>query len=274
MERKMSKARILTIIAALIVVVGLVLIALNPMRGRDQGVLVLCGGSMRAALEEAIEQYAAEPTESIDTTYAGSGELCAQIQNTGKGDIYICHDPFMPWAAEQGLIEDWRTVGYLDVVIVVPAGNPKGIGGLEDLADPGLRIGIGDQRYSTSGVIANSLLSGVEYGDAIRQNIRLETKGHQQRCTDVALGTLDAAIVWAAVAHLFADELTAIPIPRDMIDAVTSATYGRSDLQNVQVTVGLTRAGAANAAARRFYQYLVTDGVRIFEEYGFRPAGG
>jgi len=95
---------------------------------RDNEILVLCGGSMRAPLEACVKPYARQTTNvTILTSYGGSGELCAQIQQSGRGDIFICHDPFMPWAAKQGLISKWGTLAYLDVAIIVPKDNPKNI---------------------------------------------------------------------------------------------------------------------------------------------------
>ena len=40
----------------------------------------------------------------------------------------------------------------------MPKGNPKEIRGLEGLTRPGLRLGIGDTTYSTSGVITSNIL--------------------------------------------------------------------------------------------------------------------
>lgn len=266
----MGKAKIVwVVVPGVIVVLALLIFSLPRTSGEE--VLLLCGGSMRAALEDIIKRYGKVSADKILATYGGSGELCAQLRHTGKGDIFICHDPFMEWAEKQGLIAEWDTVGYLDVVIVVPRGNPKSVRELEYLAQPGLRLGIGDRTYSTSGVIVKHMLKKLDYGASIMNNVRMETKGHQQRCTDVTLGALDASIVWQAVAHLFRNKLETIPIPKEHIDAITSATYGISDLKNVKVTVGITGRARDKKPATRFYQFVITEGKNIFEEYGFRP---
>lgn len=239
----------------------------------DTEILVLCGGSMRAALEKCVERYARRATNvTILTSYGGSGELCAQIQQSGRGDIYICHDPFMPWAAKQGLIGQWATLAYLDMAIITPAGNPKNITGLADLARPGLRLGIGDQTYSTSGQIVKHMLAKVPYGQSVISNVQMESKGHQERCNHVAEGVLDVSIVWAPVAHQYGDALSILPIPTNYIDAVTSATYQESDLRNVQVTAGIIANAAGRPAVQDFYSFLASDTRDIFEELGFRVA--
>ena len=241
-------------------------------RKRDTNeVLVLCGGSMRKALERVKADYEKTSSDIIVTTYGGSGDLCAQIQETRRGDIYICHDPFMPWAQERGFISDWDTLASLRVVIIVPKGNPKGIRALEDLARPGLRLGIGNQRFSTSGQIVKHMMKTVPYGKDILANVRVETKGHQQRCNDVVLGTIDASIVWDAVAYLYRDRLDIIPIPMQHVDAITSATYKKVDVRHVKVTAGIVSGAEERPATRRFYDYLTGEGMKVFADMGFSP---
>jgi len=238
--------------------------------GTPGSVLVLSGGSMRAPLEKLIREYKKVSHDNIMASYGGSGELCSQIQNSGKGDIYICHDPFMPWAEKQGMVDKWFTVGHFKVVVVVPKDNPKHIKSIADLAKPGIRIGVGDMTYSTSGQVVKQLLSTVPYGDAIKKNMVSQTKGHQGRCSSVAMGALDAGFAWSPVAKLYADKLASIPIPEiDELDAITSATYKESDVRDIKVAVGLLKNGASNPAAKKFYAFLEERGKKVFAEMGF-----
>jgi len=240
----------------------------KPAEGSEE-VMVLCGGSMRAPLEELKRRYAEVSDDVIVTTYGGSGELCAQIQNTGRGDLYLCHDPFMPWAAERGLIAEWAAVASLQIVIIVPEGNPKGIRTLKDLGMPGLRLGIGNRTYSTSGQIIKHVLAQRPYGDDVLKNVRMETKGHQQRCNDVAMGSLDASVVWDAVASLYVDKLDTLPIDMTGIDAITSATYKISDVQKTGVTIGIISGAKERDAVRRFYEFAKREAASVFGEMGF-----
>lgn len=232
-------------------------------------ILVLCGGSMRAPLEELKRRYAETSDDVIVTTYGGSGELCAQIQNTGKGDLYLCHDPFMPWAADRGLIAEWFTVANLKVVIVVPAGNPKGITRLDDLGRPGLRLGIGNRTYSTSGQIMMHVLAQRPFGEAVLKNVRMESKGHQQRCNDVVMGSLDASVVWDAVARLYGEKLDTVPIDMTGIDAITTATYKSSDPRKTGVTLGIIKGAEERDAVQRFYAFVKREAPAVFSDTGF-----
>ena len=264
----MGKALLTIVVVAIAVLAGF---ALLP-AGDKEDVLILCGGSMRAVLEDVIERYGELSDDKVIATYGGSGELCAQIEKTDKGDIYICHDPFMAWAADRGMIDTWATLGYFDVVLIVPKGNPKGIRELKDLARPGLRLGVGDRNYSTSGVITTNILEKLDYREDILRNVRMETKGHQQRCNDVGTGLLDASIGWGPVARLFAEKLESIPIPNEYVDSVTSATYGKSDLKNVKVTIGIISGAKDKESARKFYEFATDQCGELFAQHGFRTA--
>jgi ABC-type molybdate transport system substrate-binding protein len=115
------------------------------------------------------------------------------------------------------------------------------------------------------------MFRGLDFGPDILKNVRVETKGHQQRCNDVDMGTLDAAIVWNAVAELYKDKLEIIPIPKTYVDAITSATYGEIDLAYTKVTVGMISPHEKRPATQRFYQFLATEGEAIFADMGFAP---
>ncbi len=94
---------------------------------------------------------------------------------------------------------------------------------------------------------------------------------HGKRSTDLALGLLDAAIVWNAVAHTFRGKLDAVPVDYRYVDAVTSATYGRSDLKNVRVTMAITKDAAGKEHVRRFWEYATSEGRQVFLKHGFLP---
>ena len=266
------RAKLILIAVVIVIVAGLVLLRPPAHESGGGSIIVLCGGSMRGPVEEIVERYKAVSEDAILTTYGDSGELCAQIKDTGRCDVFVCHDPFMEWAAKQELIGTWAAVGELELAAVVPKGNPLNIHTLEDLTRPGLRLGVGNLQYSTSGVIIKHLLDTLPFGQAIRKNIRTETKGHQERCVDVAEKHLDAALAWSAVAKMFQDKVDVIPVPKEHLDAISSATFGVSDLKHVKVTVGVTTTAREKEAVYRFYAFATESCGDIWKKHGF--AGG
>jgi ABC-type molybdate transport system substrate-binding protein len=83
------------------------------------------------------------------------------------------------------------------------------------------------------------------------------------------MGHIDATIVWDAIALLFKDKVDIVPIEYRYVDAVTSATYGVSDLKKIKVTAGITMTARDKEHVRKFYEYLVTEGRRVFKKHGF-----
>ncbi len=242
---------------------------------RANEVVVMCGGSMRGLLEAFLARHAADlpPGIRLVPTYGGSGDLCAQLLYGAHADILVSHDPFAEWLERRDLVERWDTVAHIDTVMAVPKGNPANIAGLADLARPGLRLGIGDRVYSTSGVAFGSLLAKLppEQADAIRANIVMETKGHQERLNALILGHLDVAAVWRPTARQHAGQVDIVPLPAEMLDAVTSATYGESDMRRIKITVALLKAAAGHPAAREVHALMVARAGAIAVEQGFLP---
>ncbi len=266
---KLNRAKLASILLA-VLIIGAIIFFVSQKAGESE-ILVLCGGSMRVPMEEIIRNYSVVSDDSIMLTVGGSGDLCAQIKYTRKGDIYVCHDPFMPWAEKQGLIETWSTVAYLEPVIAVKKGNPRKIRELKDLAQPGIRLGVGDPRYSTCGVIVDQMIKQMGYEDALRKNIKMTSKTHHKIATDLALGTLDAAIIWNAVAHNYPDKLDMMPIGEQYVDAITSATFGVTDLKHIKVTIGIIKYARNKDNVRKFWEYATTAAKPVFKQSGFTP---
>jgi len=267
------KTLIAGILVLFVLMAGAWLVRLTLKGAEAEEVIVLSGGSMKDVLSDAIGRYATISRDRIMASYGESADFAAQLTHGGKGDVFVCHDPFMPWAEEKGLISEWKTVAYLDNVIVVPKGNPAKIRQLSDLAKPGLRLGVGDRRYSTSGVVVNEMLARSPVGSSVASNIVVESKGHAVRCESVAQGHLDAAIVWNAVAFAMRDRVDIVGVDRTTVDAVTSATYKTTDLRNIRVTAGLVRQAATRESARKFYKYLTESCADLFAAHGFRTEG-
>ena len=291
----MNRRRWIVVSVVVLAVVACVAALVVRSREPEASVLVLCGGSMRRPMEAIAARYEAATGVKVAISYGGSGDLYAQLTQTGKGDVYVCHDPFMAQGVREKVIDRWAPVARLELVIVTAKDNTS-INGFRDLARPGVRLGIGDRVHSTGGQIVKAILARIPEGEAIERNVTVEIHSNQNRCEQVLLGTLDATIVWNAVAEAYRDRLRIVPMPIETpqvgggvaraaadaaggpevlrVDAVTSATYGQSDLSNVQVTAGLTRKAAAdNPAAGEFYDFVLKHAA-VFEQMGFSPVAG
>lgn len=267
------KAKISVIIIIVLIGASVVFFMFQGGGKKSSEILVLSGGTFRTTMEEIIQNYGKISNDKVLLTAGESGELCSQIKYTKKGDIYVSHDPFMPWAEKQGLIAGWRTVGYLEPVIAVKKGNPKNIKEFKDLAGQGLRIGITDPYYSTCGVIIEHALRKLDYEKAFRKNIKATTRTHAQLATDLTLGPMDAVVIWNAVANNYKDKIDVIPVNKNFyVDAITSATYGVTDVKNIKATIGIITYAKDKKNVRKFWEYATTEGKEVFKKYGFAPA--
>ena len=88
-------------------------------------------------------------------------------------------------------------VGWLEPIVVTAPGNPKQIKDWNDLCRDGVRLGIGDPRYSTCGevFVAESRRRKIE--SKMMQNVVVQARNHSDLALAVIAGSLDAAAVWS-----------------------------------------------------------------------------
>jgi molybdate transport system substrate-binding protein len=143
-------------------------------------------------------------------------------------------------------------------VILVQKGNPQGVRTLQDLLRPELNVGLGDiqacaigrnceQIFRRAGISEQQLADGVDF-----RSLTVNELG-----TNVAVGALDAAIVWDAVAANFADRTEVVPIPLGQ-NAVST------------VAIGLLRSSGQPDLARQFIELLASPaGQAVFAKHHY-----
>ena len=222
--------------------------------------MVYCGAGMRWPVAELAETFsAARQDVSVQCDYAGSELLLSRIKLTGQGDLYLPGDTYYVEQAEaEGLIAEKATVCYLVPVILVQKGNPKGIRTLPDLLQPGLKVGLGDIQACAIGQNCEQIFrrAGINETD-LADRVVFRSLTVNELGTNVAMGSLDAAIVWDAVAANFADRTEAVSIPAD---------------QNVvsTVAVGVLRSSEQVDLARQFVALLLSpEGQAVFAKHHY-----
>lgn len=242
---------------------------------------LLChvGGTMRPAMEAIAKLYEQKTDAKVDIDYAESGELLVRIEQTHKGDLYVCHDPFLAAAMKKNLAARGWNVATLDPVIVVAKGNPKGIHGLADLARPGIKVIFTHETYHEMGLVPR-MADRAGIRAQLEKNCVSYAGGGSEASNELSLGTADAAIVWNVVASLRANDLDQVPIESSYlmkkdVDAVTSATFGVFDLSTIRVTVATLKCSFRPKEAAKFAEFCASDdAAKIWAEQGFSPARG
>jgi molybdate transport system substrate-binding protein len=223
-------------------------------------ILVHAGAGIRPALDEAGAAFQKKSGVRVDYNYKGSACLLPDVLMSGKGDVYIPGEEYyVKQAVDRKLVgADYKVVATMTTVIIAQSGNPKHIAGLQDLAKPGLRLGLGDPDVVACGRAAKEALVNAGVWDEAKKNLVMGGQNVSEVSNAVRLGTLDAAIVWNATAALYTtQDLATIAIPAKY--AVTSA-----------IPVAVVTASKQRRAAQQFVSFLAgKEGRRIFLKHGF-----
>jgi molybdate transport system substrate-binding protein len=218
---------------------------------------VYCGTSMRPAAEQLARDFERETGVPVQFDFGGSETLLPKIEIAGEGDVFIAHDPFGDELARKGKVERYVAPGCLIPVLIVAKGNPLQLRGLADLAKPGVKLGLMDARYSTCGQMVRARLAEKGLADRVGANVKVEKRSHQDLALDVALGALDAALVWN-----FSAELN-----RERVDVV----WLEEPFPETRLVVCLLKCTRQREQAERFLALCDSEkGRAVFGKFGYR----
>lgn len=163
--------------------------------------ILYSGGVNRPAVTETLKEFSDREGVSIETMFNGCGVLCAAMDamndttNPRFPDAYYaCDLCFVPPVAatfpEVVMLTETR------IGIAVPKGNPMGIKTLDDLAQPGLKVGINNAQQSTLGFMTAGMLRESSLEKAVRLNVRAEVPTADLLINQIRTGSLDAVVVY------------------------------------------------------------------------------
>ncbi len=232
---------------------------------KEVSLLVYSGAGMQKPMDEISEKFSKKFGVKVFCDYAGSGYLYAKILSSKKGDL------FMPGAffyvkrlEDKGLIIKYANVAKHIPVIAVPKGNPKHIKSLFDLAKPGIKIALGDKNIAI-GKTTVKILKKVEkfypgITRKIMKNVVVTGASVKQVLLYVLENQVDAAIVWRADAIENKDKVDILPI---------NSKY------NVikTIPIAILKYTQNKDMAEKFYNYVLTEGKKIFKKHGFVVIG-
>ncbi len=198
-------------------------------RSEGEEIILLCGSSFVKPMERLTAEFEAETGIKVVPTVAGSENFLPLVEAGNRGDLLLTHDPYLDFVADAGKLAGHVRVGYLAPVLAVRKGNPKGIGEIADLAQPGLAVALSNPEYSTCGEMVAALLEkkGLKSGVMANVDTRL-TKGHSELGLFLKTGTVDAVIMWNGVARSFSDAIDVVSTPYEYDDEIGVHIIGLS----------------------------------------------
>jgi len=227
--------------------------------GGGETTLTVLGAS---SLTDALTSYG-ESFSGVDvqTSFAGSDQLAAQIKQGAKADVFASADTAYPAELHrEALVEKPVLVARNRLVVVTPKGSS--VKSLADLARPGTKIVIGDPSVPV-GAYTRQVLGRLPGGerDAILGNVRSEEPEVTAVLAKVTGGAADAGFVYVTDAKTVAGQVRTLSIPPQLQPDVTYAAAVLSDSGNPEL-------------ARRYLQGLLHGrGAADLREAGFLPPG-
>jgi molybdate transport system substrate-binding protein len=223
--------------------------------GGDGEVRVSAAASLTdafVAMETAFE--AAHPDVDILLNLAGSSTLREQILAGSPADVFASADrATMQPVADAGLTVDEPVIFATNsLAIAVPRGNPAGVSGVDDLADPELLVGLCAPAVPCGALAAAALeMEGVAPSvDTFEPDVRA-------LLTKLAAGELDAGVVYGS------DVAGAV-------GRVEAVAWPGGASRDTDYPIAVVSGGANPDDASDFVAFVLSDaGRRVLVEHGF-----
>lgn len=248
----------------IVLVLGLAFLTWRYFDGRGGGersLMVFCAAGIKKPVAEIAERYREEFGVEVALQYGGTGTLLSQLKLAKRGDLFI--------AADSGAVADATRLGVIDEVVplcvqypvvAVAAGNPKGIGELEDLWREGVRVAVANPEAASIGKSTKAVF-GERWG-AFKEKVAVMKPTVTELAADLSLGAIDAAVVWNSTVPQF-----------EGLEAVELVEFSA---RKENVSAAVLRASEQVPEALKFARYLVAPerGGPVFRDKGFEVVEG
>jgi molybdate transport system substrate-binding protein len=226
----------------------------------QKSITVFAGSASMPALEEAASVFKEETGIEVSLNFSGSGTMLSQMKISRSGDLYIPGSPdYMTMAEADGVVEpdSIAIISYLVPAILVQQGNPENIRTLNDLAKPGIEIGIGNPEAVCVGLYAYEIL---EYNNLlmdIKPNIVTHAESCSKTATLVALKSVDAIIGWRVFSE-WHDTVDAVLLEAEQIPRIS------------YIPAAISTYAQDKESAADFIEFLLSPkGRAIFKGHGY-----
>ena len=221
---------------------------------------VFCGAGLRQPVDRLAQTFETETGHRVFIDYAGSGQLLARIEASGKGDVFIPGSLFYIRKLQKaGKVQAYRPIVQHTPVIGVNSGQADRIKAFADMAKPGVRLAMGDPKAMAFGRTAMTVCERSGMKDAILKNVVVYGATVKQLAMYVSQGTVDAAIIGRTDAFQNQKTIAMVSIPKDYFQAEVIAAAVLSSTVDAALAGKLAEFISSTAA------------VDVFKQYGFLP---
>jgi accessory colonization factor AcfC len=207
---------------------------------------------------DVCSRHCAEPVAEEATGETGGDDFLLEIADAGIHDLAIGGAEYLLDDGEvRGIVQrrERRTIASRASAIIVPAGNPRNIRNVADMAKPGVRVGV--SVIDCLKGLWEDISGRLGLVDKIRRNISYYANGCIAIVEAAATNEFDAAFGWTAFQHLEPERIEVIEMPEEQ--QVLRGTG-----------VGMLSFARETGAARKFMDFLTSPEARgFYEEYGW-----
>ncbi|MHC1628033.1 MAG: molybdate ABC transporter substrate-binding protein [Candidatus Nezhaarchaeales archaeon] len=274
--------KIVAVMVVLIVIAGVSGYLMGSMVAtKAKSLVMFAGAALKAPGEELIEIFGNATGVKVDVQWGGSGKVLSSLEISKSGDIFLSGSPdYMIKAINDGVVDpkSIRIIAYLVPAIIVPKDNPKNITCLEDLAKPGIRVGIGNPDYVCVGKYAKELLQYNGLWDNVSKNIVVYAESCSKTASLVVTGSVDAIIGWHVFHYWNPDETEIIWLKPEQIPKISyicaAVTKYCHDRNLAEIFLDFLANSEISKIILRQYGYLTHEDVEQYAPYAEIPVIG
>ncbi len=218
---------------------------------------VYSGAGLSKAMDEIATAFEQEYGATVNFNYAGCAQLLGQMEINGTGDVFVGGSlSDADTALQKDFADAYEEVVYHIPAIAVPKGNPAGITSLEDMAQPGVELVLGDTKSNAIGKKGEKIFAKNNLSVPIDANAVARDATVNEIITHISLNQGDAGLIWEDNGYGATDiEVISIPEDQNVIDKVPACVLNFT--QNEEL-------------AQSFVDFMMSDdGMAIFANHGF-----
>lgn len=233
-------------------------------RAAGENLLIYCGITMIRPVTELARRFEKRERIKITLSQGGSEDLYQSLRKSKIGDLYLPGEPYYrTMHLSEGLLGDYKTVGYNQMVIFVVKSNPKKVRpDPHELLRSDLTLILGNAQSGSVGHASKTLLDRYNLYPRAVAKAALLFPDSRSLTLSLKRGEADVTLCWRATAF-FPDNAPFM----DVVDLPVGMASPQA-LQITRLTFSVNQVLAA-----RFMDFLASpEGQSVFREFGFLDA--
>lgn len=230
----------------------------EDLKYQGENLMIYSGAGLSKAMDEIGQAFEKKYGATANFNYAGSAHLLGQMEINQKGDVFIAGSlNEADLAVEKSFTGEYVEIAYHIPAIAVPKGNPAGITSLADMAKPGVKLILGDEKSNAIGKKGAKIFARNNLTEAINANVIARATTVNEILTQISLKQGDAGLIWEDNRVNATDvEVISIPEEQNLIDKVPACVL---------------RFTENSELAQAFVDFVSSDeGRAILVKHGFR----